>query len=54
MQQEYYILKSNYENAMDKQVNNNIRWAIVESSFEIFQFIVKLILLSIGVVLILR
>ena len=46
---EMLLLKKNYEAAMYKQIPNNIRWAFIESSFEVFQFIVKLIVLSVGI-----
>jgi ABC-type multidrug transport system fused ATPase/permease subunit len=51
---EEQILKENIANALGKQIPNNIRWALVESSFEVFQFFVKILVLSAGIFWILK
>ena len=47
MYHEAEILRKNYTIAMDRQVTNNMRWAVLESSFEIFQFLVKILVLTV-------
>jgi hypothetical protein len=42
-------LQRNIATALGKQIPNNIKWAFVESSFEVFQFCVKILVLSAGI-----